>query len=253
MTFSNNTILPPRYVDDVTVRYYFDIAELVAAGQSIDDITIEIYYDEESANSDGASAATISDPIPYGDSETTYYVEISWQNCIFYGDRVFHFALIADMDGNYETNWDASNDYSQEGLLEPDVEDPELTELITAYVDGELVWGIEPDGAQTTTITEVTTITTTTTTTASTTETNDSDSTSTSILNVMCGDTNLDGDVTLSDVVLLNKFNAGAIEFNAQATANIDCNNSGTIDASDSLALLRFLVQLIDVLPYTEA
>jgi len=104
VTFSNNTILPPHYVDDVTVRYYFDIAELVAAGQSIDDITIEIYYDEESANSDGASVAIISDPIPYRDSETTYYVEISWQNCIFYGDRVFYFALIADMDGNYETN-----------------------------------------------------------------------------------------------------------------------------------------------------
>lgn len=125
--------------------------------------------------------------------------------------------------------------------------------MITAYVDEELVWGIEPDGAQTTTTTEVTTTTTTTTTTASTTETNDSDSTSTSILDVMCSDTNLDGGVTLSDVVLLNKFNAGAIEFNAQATANTDCNNSGTIDASDSLALLRFLVQLIDVLPYTEA
>lgn len=259
VTFSNNTILPPRYVDDVTVRYYFDISELIEAGQSIDDITIEVYYDEESANTDGESSATISDPIPYGDSGTTYYVEISWQDCIFYGDRVFHFALIAAMDDNYTTNWDASNDYSREGLPEPDEEDPELTELITAYVDGELVWGIEPDGAETEETEEATETTsleedtegeasdTSSDTDSDTEAEEDSDETS----EILYGDVTLNGDVGADDAVLLARFLMGSASLSDVAMTYGDCDVNDLLDATDWMLLKQFLLEDLEALPVT--
>lgn len=253
VTFSNNSILPPRYLDDVKVRYYFDIAELVAAGQSLDDLTVEIYYDEESANSDGTTFATISDPIPYGDSGTTYYVEISWQNCIFYGDRVFHFALIAGMDDNYEVNWDPSNDYSRPGLPEPDNETPELTDWITAYVDGAHVWGIEPDGVTSVTTqpaeTTLAASETTSAVMATTTGALETLQTDPSGLSSLCGDVNLDANVNMADVILLNKASVNVIDLNDQANHNGDCNLDGNTDGNDAILLLRFAVQLESSLP----
>lgn len=252
VTFKNNSILPPRYLDDVKVRYYFDISELIAAGQSIDDLTVEIYYDEESANSDGATSATITDPIPYGDSGSTYYVEVSWQNCIFYGDRVFHFALIADMDDAFETNWDASNDYSREGLPEPDVEEPELTQLITAYVDGVLVWGNEPAGTADTTTTTTATTTTTEITIETTTTTVSSGTQTSSPATLTYGDVNLDSDVQLDDLVLLSQGLAQMVELRDAALANADCDTNGVVDSTDATILARFLAEAIEQLPQTE-
>jgi hypothetical protein len=37
---------PPALVDDLSARYYFDISEMTANGQSADDIKVEVYYDE---------------------------------------------------------------------------------------------------------------------------------------------------------------------------------------------------------------
>jgi len=34
-------------------RYFFNISELLDAGQSIDDVKIEVYYDENKASYDG--------------------------------------------------------------------------------------------------------------------------------------------------------------------------------------------------------
>lgn len=256
VTFANNSLLPPRYVDDVKVRYYFDIAEMVKAGQSIDDLTVEVYYDEESASSDGASSAAISKPIPYGDSGTTYYIEVSWQNCVFYGDRVFHFALIDEIDDNFEVHWDASNDYSRPGLPEPDVEEPELTELITAYVDGVHVWGIEPKGAETDDPIVTTTASTTTSTEETTTESAESstagNTTELTPTEILYGDINLDGKIDLTDAILLNKYCADAVKLSEQALLNADCDANGDTDMNDSIALLRFLVHIVNALPVTE-
>lgn len=88
-----------------------------------------------------------------------------------------------------------------------------------------------------------------------TTETTESETTATSDGNVtgdvMCGDINLDGNVTLADVVLLNKSIAGSVDLSTDAIANSDCDGSGVLGAEDALVLLRFLVQLVDTLPYT--
>lgn len=66
---------------------------------------------------------------------------------------------------------------------------------------------------------------------------------------IICGDTNLDGKVDITDAVLLNKAAAGAVQLNEQAVKNADCNDDGVLSVDDSIALLRFLVHLITSLP----
>lgn len=101
----------------------------------------------------------------------------------------------------------------------------------------------------TTTTTKATTTTTskaTTTTTAATTTTAVTTTSFDPTLNAFYGDVNLDGQVDLADAVLLNKAIAKAVELNAQAHENADCEYNHVIDANDSMALLKFLVHLQD-------
>ncbi len=73
----NDTFLPPRYIDDIKCRYFFNISELAAANQTIEDVVIDIFYDEENANTNGESFATISEPIKWDDTGH-FYGEIRW-------------------------------------------------------------------------------------------------------------------------------------------------------------------------------
>ncbi|MBQ9957299.1 MAG: glycoside hydrolase family 9 protein, partial [Ruminococcus sp.] len=220
----NDTFLPPKYVDNIKCRYYFNISELLEAGQTIDDVIVEIYYDQENANTNGESFATISDPVKFDDNGT-YYVEISWQGCEFYGTRVFHFGLIADMDSNYETNWDATDDYSREGL-EISEDTLLLTELIPVYVDDELVWGIEPEGG----ISESTTTPS----------------------GIVYGDADLDGEVKMADVirVMCYSSNEKLFPLEEEALNNCDVYQRGDgVMLSDALSIQKKVAQVIEVLP----
>lgn len=67
--------------------------------------------------------------------------------------------------------------------------------------------------------------------------------------NVLYGDVNLDGKIDLSDVVLLNKAVAGAVTLTGEAKSNSECVADGALSADDSMALLQFLVHLVDKLP----
>ena len=51
------------------------------------------------------------------------------------------------------------------------------------------------------------------------------------------------------DAVLLNKATAGVVELNESARTNADCDADGTVGGNDALALLRFLVHIINSLP----
>jgi len=66
------------------------------------------------------------------------------------------------------------------------------------------------------------------------------------------GDVTLDGAVTLSDTILLNKYCSGMVEFNEIVMLAGDCNGDGYVDSNDVLILLKFLVSLIPSIPYTE-
>ncbi len=66
------------------------------------------------------------------------------------------------------------------------------------------------------------------------------------------GDINLDGRIDITDAVLLNKYCAGSIEMNADALQNADCDGDKEIGNNDAIVLLKFLVQLVPTLPYSE-
>ena len=108
---------------------------------------------------------------------------------------------------------------------------------------------------ETTTTTTVTTDSeqpgTSTTTTASTTAKPGSD-TNPVDPDVLYGDVNVDGKVSLVDAVILNKAVADVVTLGDAARANADCNVDKEINGTDAIILLQFLSHIIDELPYSE-
>ena len=99
--------------------------------------------------------------------------------------------------------------------------------------------------------TKVTTATTKTTSASSTTKTTTTKRPVTAAPgDVLYGDINLDGKVELVDAVLLNKAAADVVALNNQQRANADCDVNNEVNANDAIVLLKFLVQIIDELPY---
>lgn len=101
------------------------------------------------------------------------------------------------------------------------------------------------DTDSTTATTDVSGTTTTETTTEATGNTSSAEAT-------LYGDINLDGRVDLSDAVLLSKANADVVSLGDVARANGDCNADGTTDGNDAIVLLKFLVHIIDEIPYKD-
>ena len=69
---------------------------------------------------------------------------------------------------------------------------------------------------------------------------------------ILYGDVNLDGEVDIMDVIALNKFLLGSqtLDKKNQAAADVDLNT--TLDSTDSLNILKKVVEIIDTLPISE-
>ena len=136
------------------------------------------------------------------------------------------------------------------------------------FVDGSLIIKVTDDGTTTTTTTGTTTTTTTTTTVTSgnTTTTSGNGETTTSATGTdnpgetttttkgqlvpLYGDVNVNGQVTIVDVVLLNKAIAGKVTLSEQAFLNADCGNvDQVLDEHDLNALMQYLVGIVQQLP----
>ena len=249
----NRTINPPQFCNDLRVRYYFNIDELTAIGEDISMVETRVDYDAESAMTNNKTSATISEPVKYDDNGT-YYIEIAWENCNFYGSRVYQFGLLNKMNPDtYDTTWDSSNDYSYSDLIsfEDDNDAAAITKKIPAYANGKLVWGEEPDGTKPSETTDVTTTGTTdkgttTTTTAATVSGSGSGS------SVLYGDVNLDSRIDITDAVLLNRAVSDTVKLNEQAALNADCDANGELSGNDAVVLLKFLVHIETTLPVPE-
>lgn len=63
------------------------------------------------------------------------------------------------------------------------------------------------------------------------------------------GDVTLDGEVDILDVIALNKFLLGSAKLDADARANADTDGNTTLDSTDSLNILKFVVEIIEQLP----
>ena len=114
---------------------------------------------------------------------------------------------------------------------------------------------VVPDGTTTTDIKTTTATTTTSKTTSSSTATD-----STTVSNIMYGDSNCDGKIDISDAVMIlqaianpDKYGVGGTDptcMTAQGEKNADCSNVGDgVTAKDALAVQRYVVELITVLP----
>ena len=71
---------------------------------------------------------------------------------------------------------------------------------------------------------------------------------STSTGNIRKGDANEDGNVDISDVVLMNRVYVGVDKVTPQGLENADIDGSGKIELSDSMNVLRYLVHLVEEL-----
>jgi len=138
LTLNSDTVHPPRFETGLTARYFFDISELQAAGQSIADVSFHILYDEQASSYEG--------PIQYRgpfawDETSIYYVEFDWSGYDIFGTRELQFALVAAQDAGYNSNWDPTNDWSRQGITE----EKAVTSYVPVYIDGTKVFGYEPE------------------------------------------------------------------------------------------------------------
>ncbi len=67
-----------------------------------------------------------------------------------------------------------------------------------------------------------------------------------------CGDVNLDGGIDIMDVIALNKFLLGTEKLSDAAKAAADADGNKALDSTDSLNILKYVVELIDSLPVKE-
>lgn len=69
------------------------------------------------------------------------------------------------------------------------------------------------------------------------------------IASYQSGDINGDDAIDILDVILLNKFLLGSASLSDVAKASADVDENQVIDATDSLFVLKKVVELIDSLP----
>jgi hypothetical protein len=139
VTINNYLTHPPHFETQLSLKYFFNISELMAHGQTISAVHTETYYDE-SASSYNAPA-TISAIQPFDAANGIYYVEVSWPNIPVSGKRDYQFGLIAAQDSTYQSWWDPTNDWSHTGLSSTT---SQITTYIPVYRNEVLVYGNEP-------------------------------------------------------------------------------------------------------------
>lgn len=215
LKFTNHTAWPARVVDNMSYRYYFDVSEVLDAGYNASDIVVRVDRDQALMYGEEYKAE-ISPITQYKDS--IYYIEVKYPN----GEAVLPISegrqqcetMLALVFPNYQSGWNAENDYSNEDIL--DAEDPVKTDKITVYNNGKLVYGIEPDGTK-------------------------PDGTEPPKPEKLKGDVNLDKKVSIADAVALNKFIVCASKMNKDAYDNADYNSDGKINIFDLSGIKQVL------------
>lgn len=132
----NHTAWPARVTDDLSLRYWIDISELVDAGYSASDLTLTSNYNQGS---------DFTGPYAWGDpADNLYYVEVSFAGVDVYpggqsaSKKEFQFRVAAPEGAP----WDPQNDPSWGDYGSSH----EQAQLIAMYDGDALVWGQEPGG-----------------------------------------------------------------------------------------------------------
>ena len=260
---TNHSAWPARVQDNISFRYYMDLSEVISAGYSPSNITVRCDRDQAATmyTDEGVAGAEISKPIQYKDN--IYYIEVNLPD----GRAVLPISegrhqceiMLAFVFPNYQSGWDAANDFSNHDLLDggstTDEDGKEIgivSPYIPVYINGELYYGYEPDGTYADggmTVSDKPITTTATTTTTTTTA-------STGGEDILYGDANCNKTVEMADSVLIlqsqanpDKYGIGGSDkdcLSALGAKNADCSGSGDgITAKDALAVQKYLLKII--------
>lgn len=145
--FVNTDSLEPH--TDLSVRYYFSIAEFENNSGIPASFVLQKTYDQVETEVSG-KAAVLSQPKQYKDD--IYYVEISWPDYAIANSNKKYQFIIGMYFGD---KWDSSNDWSKQDIedigedydnIVGGVELAKRLDYVCVYADGKLVGGTEPDG-----------------------------------------------------------------------------------------------------------
>lgn len=244
---TNHSAWPARVQDNLSFRYYMDLSELISAGYSPSDLVVRCDRDQSAMYaSSGYSNAEIS-PVTQYDGNI-YYVEVSFPD----GRVVLPISegmqqceiLLALVFPNYGSGWDASNDPSNKELLNS--EDSIVSMYVPVYINGELYYGTEPDGTTADGNSSSVPTTTSPTTTAT------KPATTTAAEEVIYGDANCDGNVDISDAVMVKCYliNNKKFALSKQGLLNSDVQGSGNgVNAQDAVTIQKYVIKSITKLP----
>ena len=245
---TNHSAWPARVQDNLSFRYYMDLSELISAGYSPSDLVVRCDRDQSAMYaSSGYSNAEISPATQYDGN--IYYVEVSFPD----GRVVLPISegmqqceiLLALVFPNYGSGWDASNDPSNKELLNS--EDSVVSMYVPVYINGELYYGTEPDGTTADGNSSSVPTTTSPTTTATKPAT-----TTTVAEEVIYGDANCDGNVDISDAVMVKCYliNNKKFTLSKQGLLNSDVQGSGNgVNAQDAVTIQKYVIKSITKLP----
>ena len=203
---TNHSAWPARLIKNLSYRYFMDLTELFDAGYTLDDITVKIGYDE-------FQNCTASGPIQYDGN--IYYVEITYDDGTVIcpsgqseNQGELQFRISVPDATNF---WDPTNDYSCQGLVSQELT---VTDKITMYDNGVLIWGTEPNG-----------------------KTPDDKS-------ELKGDINIDGKFNVADIVMLNNYiiNLSDIKISEQGFINGDMDENDLLNVFDSVLMRKNLL-----------
>ena len=143
---TNHTAWPARVVNNLSYRYYMDLSEVLDAGYQASDVVVRCDRDQAQMYSDYAKEQ-LSGLIH--DEGCSYYIEVTYPDgrvALPVSEGMHQCELLlALVFPNYGSGWDASNDYSNQDLLDAG-EEPVISEKIPLYQDGNLIFGQEPNG-----------------------------------------------------------------------------------------------------------
>ena len=225
--FTNETTRPPRYLDEIKIRYYFNISEILEGGGKFEDIQIRPDYDMMASDSNSEHKVTY-EVVQVNDTGDCY-VEFTWSDYKFYGKMAYQFAIMDQVQNeDYVFIWDPTNDYSRQNMVTAEEKGvslnaaPEEFDRITMYVEGKQVWGVDPDGVSPDNAPQTTSRT-------------------------LFGDVNENGEVELRDAVMLAKaiVAADGVQLSVNGRKNADVEPDNSIDSADLKKLLQYLAGTI--------
>lgn len=134
----NRSGWPARADANLSMRYFFDVSELLANGASASDVTVTSNYSQ---------GAKVSGPSPWNGSASRYYVTLDFAGTVIYpGGQSAHkkevqFRIAGPQNTSY---FDPMNDWSFAGVGS-DPASPAKTDKIPVYRGGVRIYGVEPE------------------------------------------------------------------------------------------------------------